>query len=70
MGEAWACDGVGLVKRTKEQTTAQLNAKWNRELVSERALMNQEQAALQAEVSKKKEECGRLEVSGEWWCEG
>ena len=58
------------MKRTKEQTTAQLNAKWNRELVSERALMNQEQAALQAEVSKKKEECGRLAVGGEWWCEG
>ena len=50
------------MKKTKEATTAQLNSKWSHELMAERALQAQEQAALQGEVEKKKSECARLAV--------
>ena len=50
------------MKKTKEATTAQLNSKWSHELMAERALQAQEQAALQGEVEKKKSECTRLAV--------
>lgn len=51
-----------MVKKTKDATTAQLNSKWSHELMTERAIQAQEQAALQSEVEKKKSECARLAV--------